>query len=336
MNLDQRIAAFDLLGTRINDDLSKNELLPLMGKAEISNPWFTLDSQKEALNGILEFLDAEKLHSWASSENLKDQGKSVGIVMAGNIPLVGFHDLLCVLISGNKAMVKMSTKDNVLMKYLVDLLCEIEPGFTDQVQFTEVLRDIDAAIATGSDNSARYFKEYFGRYPNIIRKNRVSCAILTGNESDEELDGLSDDIFKYFGMGCRNVSKIYIPEGYEVGKLDRPFKNHGHIIEHNKYANNYYYNRALLLMNSERFRENGFIIMKETADLVSPVSVIFYEYYRDLAQLEQKLRSDEEKLQCIVSKSGHILNGTEFGATQRPQLQDYADNINTLRFLSEM
>ena len=333
MTVKHRIEAFSALGEWIRQALEKGELLPIMGKAQINNPWFTLESQKLALNGILEFLNTDSLSEWTSSYKIKDQGLWIGIVMAGNIPLVGFHDLLAVLISGNKAMIKLSSKDNTLTKAIIDQLAEIEPQFTDSIQYVENLKGMDAIIATGSDNSARYFREYFEQFPHIIRKNRVSCAILTGEESEEELNHLSDDIFQYFGMGCRNVSKLYVPEDFDMGSLDKPFNRYRELLEHNKYANNYFYNRSIYLMNSQKFRENGFMLMKESDELVSPVSVLFYEYYSDLEEVKTELNNSSEKIQCVVTKDGQLQNGVKFGEAQRPQLSDYADNVDTMEFL---
>jgi len=336
MNLEDRLEAFNTLGREIANNIKKVEYENLMKKAEVSNPWFTQENQVLALKGICRFLEKDALYQWTENYTFANDSRIVGVVMAGNIPLVGFHDLLCILISGHRAQVKLSSKDSILIRFLIDKLIEIAPGFSELVTWTDRLSNFDAVIATGSDNSARYFQSYFGKVPNIIRKNRVSCAVLNGEETDEDLQGLADDIFQYFGLGCRSVSKLYIPENYDLGLLDQPFSKYSNLEEHNKYANNYLYNRSILLMNSKKFRENGFMIMQETSELTSPVSVVYYEYYPEAEYLEKKLDRESDKLQCIVANKPFSSRTVGFGQTQQPELSDYPDNIDTLKFLTEI
>jgi len=256
------------------------------------------------------------------------------VVTAGNIPLVGFHDLLCVLLSGNELVIKASSKDNKLMKLIVNLLTESNNDFNTLIHFEiEQLKNFDAIIATGSDNTAKYFEYYFGKYPNIIRKNRNSIAILSGDESDEELNLLADDMLMYFGLGCRNVSKLFLPEGFDYQRIFRSVQAYHHLIDHNKYANNYLYNKSIYLMNSVQFWENGFMMMKEDIGLASPISVIFFEYYSSSDEIKQRVELDKDRIQCIVAKDGFIDGSVNFGEAQKPNLWDYADNVDTMKFL---
>jgi len=254
--------------------------------------------------------------------------------MAGNIPLVGFHDFLTVLVAGHTVLVKQSSNDKHLLPFLAKYLEHIDPYFKDKITFTEdKLADFDAVIATGSNNTARYFEYYFKNKPNIIRKSRNSVAVLTGRESDLELKKLSNDVFNYFGLGCRSVSKLYVPKGYHFDAFFNGMYNQREIINNAKYANNYDYNKAVYLMSEFDLLENGFLMIKEDESYSSPIATVFYEYYEDARLLKNKLEADSDKIQCIVS-NGFIANEIAFGETQQPQLWDYADGINTLDFLA--
>lgn len=256
-------------------------------------------------------------------------------MLAGNIPLVGFHDLLSVLISGHHVQLKLSSKDSKLIQYLIKHLIWLEPAFEKIIKIKEnKLENFDAVIATGSDNSARYFEYYFGKYPNIIRKNRSSCVILNGNESEEEMEALGEDIFSYFGLGCRNVSKAFVPKGYDLAKILSRWESYKEIIHHHKYCNNYDYQKSILLVNLIPFLDNGFILLQENEKLVSPISVLFYEYYTDQEDLEIKLNINKEKIQCIVGSNS--LATVPFGGAQYPEVWDYADNVDTLTFLEKL
>lgn len=333
MNAHVRINAFSLLGQTLKN-INDGEFQTLAEQAARENPWFTKENVRMAMDGIIQLLQKERLERWVSSYSLRDQSKKIALVLAGNIPLVGFHDLLSVLISGNNALIKPSSKDSVLLKYILQRLYDIEPAFRHKVEFAEQLKNFDAVIATGSDNSARYFDYYFGKYPNIIRKNRTSVAILRGNESEDDLAALAIDVFSYFGLGCRNISKLLVPAGYTFDKLFSTWEVYQPIIHHHKYCNNYDYQKSIMLVNQIPFLDNGFVMLHETTKMVSPISVVYYEQYKDEADLSNKLREAEDKIQCIVG------NGTRaaipFGKAQYPELWDYADGVDTLKFLTNL
>ncbi|MCF6365934.1 MAG: hypothetical protein L3J35_06985 [Bacteroidales bacterium] len=330
MNLQQKINAFSNLGKAIIENKEKL-------KQKKHNPWFTESNLEYALTEIGQSLNQKNLETWTEKYpdlQAEKDAKTIGVITAGNIPLVGFHDFLSVLISGHKFKGKLSSKNDKLLPEIINLLIEIEPNFKNYIRISEnKLENFDAVIATGSNNSARYFEYYFGKYPHIIRKNRNSVAVLTGNETDKELQLLSDDIFLHFGLGCRSVSKLFLPDNYN---LDNIFKNslkHKEIINHNKYANNYDYNRAIYMMNLIEFKDNGVMLMKEDVNLASPVSVVYYEYYSKIETVKQRLELEKNKIQCIVADSKIISDAIPFGKSQKPMLWDYADNIDTLNFL---
>ncbi len=303
------------------------------------NEWFTKEHIKSALSAIAKNLNVKNFDIWLKKYPRIGEisKKRVGVVAAGNIPLVGFHDLLCVLMAGHELVIKLSTKDDILMKELVNLLFAVNPDFKDLVFFeNNQLKNFDAIIATGSDNTAKYFEYYFGKYPNIIRKNRNSIAILTGTETDDELSLLADDIMLYFGLGCRNVSKLYLPQGFDIQQVFKALFKYKHFIDHNKYANNYTYNKSLYLMNKVSFWENGFAILTENTGMASPISVVYFEYYNDLELLKQHIDSERDKIQCVVSQAGITDRSIPFGTAQHPKLWDYADDIDTMQFLLEL
>ena len=334
MNLQARIQAFTRLGKYLKKDIY-NEALEELNLAKVLNPWFTEENISKALNAWSDQLKVDVLTAWLNPYKLKEVSspKKILIIMAGNIPLVGFHDFLTVLISGHKVVVKMSSTDNVLLKVLIEKLISIAPEFKNFIAFIDDVknRKFDAVIATGSDNSAQYFEYYFKGAKKIIRKNRRSVAVLDGAESNIEIKGLADDIFAYFGLGCRNVSKLFLPKGYDLNKLFEAFFPYSHLIEHKKYGNNYDYNKAIFLMGSNKLIENGFLLMKEDKSLLSPVAMLYYEYYNDINNVEQFIQANADKLQCIVSKKD-----ISFGNTQKPNLWDYADGVDTVDFLREL
>ena len=333
MKMEERIIAFSALGTLIKQ-LNEDEFQSLADEVRRENPWFTEDNIRMAVSGIAKFLNKEKLQTWISNYTFNNPSKKVALIMAGNIPMVGFHDLLSVLISGHHAVIKLSSKDSVLIKFLVRKLIDIEPQFENKIEFAERLKDFDAVIATGSDNSARYFDYYFGKYPNIIRKNRTSIGVLTGSESDEELTSLGTDVFSYFGLGCRNVSKLFVPTGYDLGKIYRSWEVYHDIVHHHKYCNNYDYQKSILLVNTSPFLDNGFAILQESEKMVSPISIVYYEYYNTPSELIERLNLLKEKTQCIVGNSEW--SNIKFGQSQFPDVGDYADQIDTLNFLSNL
>lgn len=349
MDLQQRINAFVKLGEFIeqflNEDLKLNEFdsatsLFLDGfKHQINlahehNGWFTKENVTFSLEGWSKSLTNNNFKQWLEKYHFKEApSKNVAIIMAGNIPLVGFHDFLSVLITGHNVIVKQSSNDRHLLPYLAKYLEHIEPKFKGKITFTEdKLSDFDAVIATGSDNTARYFEYYFKGKASIIRKNRNSVAILTGDESDAEHKALSQDIFRYYGLGCRNVSKLFVPKDYEFGAFFNGIYDWHPIIHQHKYANNYDYNKAVYLMSEFDLLENGFLMLKEDPGFGSPIATLFYEYYNTMDDLKTLLLQNKNNIQCIVSKN--VTEGNvAFGQTQHPNLWDYADNVDTVAFL---
>ncbi|TDQ31495.1 acyl-CoA reductase [Zeaxanthinibacter enoshimensis] len=301
--------------------------------ASQQNPWFTEEFQLQAIENWGEALKEESLQDWlAAYPRANGEPKRVALIMAGNIPLVGFHDFLSALITGNSVLVKLSSKDKILFPFIAKYLEDTEPSLKDAIEFTDGrLTDYDAVIATGSNNSARYFEYYFGGKPNIIRRNRNSVAILDGTESEEELKALGRDIFDYFGMGCRNVSKLYVPQNYQFDKFYESIECYSDVLNHTKYANNYDYNKAVYLMSEFPILDNGFLLLKEDSSYSSPIGTVFYERYRTKEELNIKLEQDKDQIQCIVSNS--TAEGLPLGKAQSPGLSDYADGIDTVEFM---
>jgi len=330
MNVVERIEAFEKLGAHLNQ-LQEAEFQSIALKARLENPWFTEDNVRSALQGIARFLKPEVIKTWTSRYNLPRHSKKIALVLAGNIPLVGFHDLLSVLLAGHQAMIKLSSKDSALTRYILDALVSIAPDFRNAIHYAEQLKSFDAVIATGSDNSARYFDYYFGKYPHIIRKNRTSLAILTGDEPREALHSLGNDVFSYFGLGCRNVSKLFVPAGYELPKVLDAWEPYQPIIHHHKYCNNYDYQKSIMLINRVPFLDNGFVMLHESSKMVSPISVVFYEVYENQEALQARIKADANKIQCIVGKVQPA--EVEFGKSQSPEVWDYADKVDTMAFL---
>ncbi len=309
--------------------VSQQEFKSILDNAYYENPWFTPDNTITALQHLAYLTTRENMEKWLSGYLIKQAGKKILTVMAGNIPLVGFHDMLAVLASGNVFIGKMSSKDRILPRFVRDLLIAIDRMFLDKIILTEeTVKDFDAVIATGSDNSAKYFEKYFGSYPHIIRKSRASIAIITGNETEKELKALAHDMFLYFGLGCRNISKIYFPEGYNLNRFIDAMSQtqYSSMLNHNKYANNYDYHKAIYLMNKIPFLDGNFFLLKEDAGIMSPVAVIFYEYYRKTDNFDIKLLPLKDKIQVLIT-SGH------FGKAQFPELTDYADGVDVMEFL---
>ncbi|HLT65415.1 MAG TPA: acyl-CoA reductase [Flavobacterium sp.] len=349
MILEDKINAFAQIGeflqqfTQVpfqkNDKLSINNQFfdsfsELIHQMDQSNGWFTIDQVVFANESWSEALTKENLNQWLSAYTFKEEAlKNVGLILAGNIPYVGFHDVLSVLLSGNKALIKLSSNDQFLIPFILKILVAIEPRFESRIAFTkERLENFDAVIATGSNNTARYFEYYFGKYPNIIRKNRNSAAVLTGNETHEELVALGEDIFRYYGLGCRNVSKLFVPKNYDFTAFFKAMYTYKDVIYYEKYANNYDYNKAVFLMSNFNILDNDFLTIKEDTSFASPISSVFYEYYNDIDEVAQRLEIDKEKIQCVVSHT-KVQNSIPFGTTQKPKLWEYADNVDTMKFL---
>lgn len=318
----------------LHNELFFDRMIGQIESAQHYNGWFTPEQMRYALQSWAQALTENNLTTWLQPYDFSTtQPKTVGLVLAGNIPLVGFHDVLSVLVSGHKALVKTSSNDQIMVPFLVDYLIACEPRIADYITFTEgKLEGFEAVIATGSNNTARYFEYYFKDKPSIIRKNRNSVAVLDGTETKEDLMQLGEDIFRYFGLGCRNVSKLFVPEGYSFDPFFAAMYTYKDCIQYDKYANNYDYNKAVFLMSLFSILDNGFLTLKEDSGYASPISSIFYEYYSDLSLVQERLEREKDQLQCIVSK-GIVTDSIPFGKTQRPELWDYADHVDTLAFL---
>ena len=336
---EQRIIAFNRLGKFLREINPENptydSLFEVVYKAKDNNGWFSNENVLKSFAAWGELLNKQYLTLWTKKYQFDQvEPKTVGLVLAGNIPLVGFHDVLSVLISGNKALVKCSSSDPLLIAFLINKLQEFEPGFNDYIEFTkERFTDFDAVIATGSNNAARYFEYYFSKVPNLIRSNRNGVAILEGNETKEQLEALAIDIIQYYGLGCRSTSKVFVPKGYDLNLIFGALYPHNNLMDSAKYANNYDYNKAVYLMSQFDILDNGFFILKEDSSYSSPVACLHYEYYENLEELENKLKIDRDLIQCVTSNfegKGHF----PFGKAQEPNLWDYADGKNTLDFLN--
>jgi len=338
MTLEDRIELLSLLGKQFLK--FEDALQAAMLKTNHHNRWFTEENIKQSITSISQqFLDKELLNNWVKSYNIKESKthKSVGLVMAGNIPMVGFHDWLCTFVAGHKSVVKLSEKDKFLLPFAVDFLSEIAPEVKTTTVFSDRLSEIDAIIATGSNNSSRYFESYFGKYPNIIRKNRTSVAVLSGNETREDLLELGKDIFNYFGLGCRNVSKIYIPKHFDFQQFMKVMHEYNEMIHHHKYKNNFDYNFSLLILNKIKHYSNGCLLVHESELLHSRIASLHYEFYDSTDQLVQSINQNQEDIQCIVSgKSIDKLKTIPFGKSQEPTLSDYADQVDTMSFLANL
>ncbi len=338
MKKNERINVLIKLGERLA--LFDEKLKAVIHGAYLKNPWFTEENTTKAIEAIVSnMLQINLLEEWTSSYALAEETspKKVGIIMAGNIPLVGFHDLLCVFIAGHHAKIKLSDKDPYLLPYLIEILNELDPNTNPYFEVIERIKDIDGIIATGSNNTARYFEAYFGKYPNIIRKNRNAIAVLDGTETKEQLEALATDVFQYFGLGCRNVSKMYLPKGYSFNPLLEALHTFNHLQHHNKYKNNFDYNYTLLILNGISYQANGCILMTEDKAIPSRIASLHYEYYEPADDLEKELLSRLEEIQCVVSKMPfESLQTVDFGEAQQPGLANYADGVDTLEFLTRL
>jgi len=340
MNHQERISTFIELGKvlgRISEKPQESNWATALLQAEAENRWFTQENIALALRGIAFMLEADKLEKWLSNyPATPDNGeKRVALIMAGNIPLVGFHDLLCVLISGNMAVVKMSSQDEVLVKKLVETLAEISPELASRIVLSDgKIEGFTHVIATGSNNSARHFEYYFGKYPNIIRKNRSSIAIINGDETLDELRALGKDIFRYFGLGCRNVSKVYLSDKMNPATFLATLEDWKPIGNHNKYFNNYEYHKAIFLVEKMTHLDNGFLLLREEPNLGCPVGVLHFQPYATIDQMKAEVKIHEDEIQCIVAsdKLG-FENSVPFGKAQSPELWDYSDGVDTIEFL---
>lgn len=337
MNLSERIEILSLLGSGLTEENDTEH--PVYQKALAKNGWFTTENIIKSVQSISEnLLNRKKLLKWASQypEPLlnKSSDKTIGLVLAGNIPMVGFHDILSVLICGMHAQVKLSSKDALLIPHIIKMLDSISPELAQKVEFVDTLNGFDAVIATGNNNSARYFNYYFGKYPHIIRKNRNSVAVLDGTETSSELKAIGTDIFSYFGLGCRNVSKIYFPENYDVSIFFEGMESFSQLKDHNKYRNNYDYYRSILLLNKVKHLASDFLMLMEERPIASRIATMHYGFYENTETLNMELSLLDNEIQCKVSKIETINNAVKPGQSQNPELWDYADHIDTVKFLS--
>ena len=341
MNREKQISGLAQLGFYINKFLevkpeNYNEVdekfAALLRKSEIENSWFTQESQRFALKQWSDLLTEENLNHWLSKYKPSHDSKKVGLILAGNIPMVGFHDVISVILSQHIALIKLSSKDRTILPFLLNKWQEFSEAEL-QYEFVEKLQDFDAVIATGSNNTARYLEYYFKDHLSIIRKNRTSIAVLKGDETPEELQLLAEDIFRYYGLGCRNVTRLFIPQDFVIDGLFENFLNFKEIINHNKYANNYEYNRAIYLLNQERFWDNNFVMLKEDEALFSPLSVINFTRYKKIDEVKSFINENEENIQAIVAKPELGLDSIALGEAQNPDLETYADHVDTMQFL---
>lgn len=336
LNSEKLIIALKKLSDFMNEpgEAFKN----LIFSASNSNAWFTAEEVERALHSLHKMLNPQDLEKWFADITVSENPKKVGLILAGNIPMVGFHDVIAVLATGNIALIKLSSSDDKLVPALLSELVKIEPLLAERIVYVDRLKDFDAVIATGSNNTSRYFDFYFGKGPNIIRKNRNSVAVITGDESKEELAQLGHDIFDYFGLGCRNVAKLYIPEDYDIKNFFEPIEGFAGIINHFKYNNNYDYNKSIYLVNLKHHYDNGFLLLTEGESLSSPLAVLYYETYTNIEQVEAILNSKADEIQCVVGTAPLKLKTPilGFGQSQNPKLWDYADNVNTVEFLNSL
>lgn len=318
----------------LQNDLYFEDFEALIQLSQSHNGWFTAEQVRFAMGSWASALTEENLKHWLSAyQTPVVTPKTIGLVLAGNIPMVGFHDMLSVVLAGHKALIKTSSNDQKLLPFLVNYLQQLDASLANRIEFTDgKLENFDAVIATGSNNTARYFEYYFKDKPSIIRKNRNSVAVLTGEETSEELVALGEDIFRYFGLGCRNVSKLFVPKGYDFTAFFEAIFVYQDVIHYEKYANNYDYNKAVFLMSNFKLLDNGFLTLKEDSSYASPISSVFYEHYDTIEEIQLRLATDTDQLQCIVT-SANINGGLPFGSTQKPALWDYADQVDTLEFL---
>lgn len=337
MNLKQIIEALHKVGQVFGNE-NNIELQHTIAQAYNKNRWFDENHTKMAIQYWSKQLTTEKLNQWADKEGITDNTtpKNIGIIAAGNIPLVGLHDVLSVLLTGNTAKVKLSSDDEVLMKFFVNELIKANPLLGNAIEVVEKIESIDAVIATGSNNTARYFEYYFGKYPHIIRKNRNSIAVLTGNESPETIKKIGSDILSYFGKGCRNITQLWLPKTYDLVSFLDNLQDNIEIVNHNKYANNYHYHKAILLMNKDVHLDTGYMLLKEDRKIYSPIGMINYTYYDNMAEVKEFLAQNAENIQCIVSESDSLPEAIAAGETQNPSLWDYADGVNTVAFLKNL
>ena len=336
MTLENRIEAFIELGKQLQN-LTPEDLKAWARMAASRNVWFDEQNVSAAVKSISTLLNEQYLREWLYPYHLKQvTPKKVGVVMAGNTPMVGFHDFMAVLLSGHNLLAKLNSDDEVLMKRLADMLIAIEPAFADRIAFVHMLKDADALIATGSDNMVSNFKTYFAKKPHLVRRERKCVGVLTGHEEPEDLKALGNDVTQYYGLGCRNVSKVFVPEGYTFDKFFEANAHRSTLLDLHRYQNNYDYNKSILLVNRVPHFDNGFMLVQESENLISPISVLFYQTFSSLADLRQKMAAIKDKTQCIVSAHGWLEGSIPFGEAHYPMPWDYADGVDVMAFLQKI
>ena len=327
------VKAFCRLSSKL--DLTNQDLVDAINKTFSNNSWLTPENYWKSINHWKSSLTKENIEDFIAKYTVTKNPQTIGVIMAGNIPMVGFHDLLCILLMGHKAQIKLSSEDPYVISYFTSVLKTINSNLKDRIIIADKLHSIDAVIATGSNNSYRYFESYFKHLPRLLRKNRKSIAVLDGTETEKELKLLADDVLTYYGLGCRNVSQIFIPRDQEIEKVLDAMINYRDVINHHKYANNYTYHKALLLLNNEQHLDTGFLLPKERRNILAPLACIHYEYYDTIKEVETFIQENKEDIQCIVGNYSSTKK-IPFGKAQSPDLKDFADNINTLDFLSTL
>lgn len=341
MNIEKQISGLCKLSTYIKEFIEKNpanfteddeRFSSILRKSENENSWFTIENQKISLNQWADLLTEKNIKNWLTKYQTATTPKKVGLILAGNIPLVGFHDVISVILSQHIPVIKLSSKDKTMLPFLLSKWNEFSED-NIQYEFAERLKDFDAVIATGSNNTARYLEYYFKDSLSIIRKNRTSVAVLKGDETVEELQFLAEDIFRYFGLGCRNVTRLFIPQDFLIDRIFESFLNFNDVINHHKYANNYEYNRAIYLLNAEKFWDNNFVMLKEDEALFSPLSVLNFSRYENIEEVHTFINENEKDIQAIVAKPELGFDSINFGEAQNPGLDTYADNVDTMKFL---
>lgn len=344
MNLEQRILGLHRVGKFLADFIDKNEenynekeceFAILLRKTEIENAWFSKENMQFALSDWAKLLQEQGIREWLNQYKPSENSKKVGLILAGNIPMVGFHDVLCVMLSNHIPVIKLSSKDKYVIPFLLKLWADSSENDISY-ELVERLENFDAVIATGSNNTARYLEYYFKDYPKIIRKNRTSIAVLKGDESDEQLKRLAEDIFRYYGLGCRNVTRLFLPKDFVLDRLFENFLDFGNIINHHKYANNYDYNKAVYLLNQDLFWDNNFVMLREDDKLFSPLSVLNFSRYETLEEVKQFISENETDIQAIVAQQILGLSSVDFGEAQHPTLDTYADDVDTMKFLEQI
>lgn len=327
------IQAFDLLGKHL---ANKEEMKSILESAYHHNTWFNIDETSTAINAWSALLEKKSIENWLNNYQISaKEPKRVGLILAGNLPMVGYHDICSVLLTGHIACIKLSSQDNIIIPYLLNKLIEFEPSLSSKIEYVERLNHVDAVIATGSNNTARYFEYYFSKKPNIIRKNRNSIAIFDGSESTEDFVKLGEDIFRYYGQGCRNVSKLFVPRGYNFSPMLDALQVFEYVADQSKYFNNYNYYKSIYLVNREHHLDNGFLLLKENESMQAPLSVLYFEYYDEQTELCKKLDAQSNDIQCIVGNTVYPFKNqvVPFGKSQSPGWSDYADGVDTVEFL---